>query len=418
MQEGRSATLGLVDRIKLLPSLIDEHGVLQNTSRMDESCEVGSGALDEGLHRLLLAHVALRLFHVDAQRLRQRLDLLPVRHVLIADLHGPGEELDAELLATLLLCCLQQPESHHQPQGAVAARDANNTVLRQLPFRMPHVRSGRHLPQHIATLVEEPHRVVAKGGMTENLRRQVWDPLRPQCPLGVYVLNGARHFVPGRVASAEEVGIGDETQTNLLMDLSFLCKDVGCEHTQPLTSGAIVRKLFEDCQENLHHSILLLVHIFQLIAGWQVDAQRKDDEIPGAAAHELQHLLIRVLFCRLGLHALAADAPGRRLSQDVLAVPVAVGEDQDIFRLYLRVVHRWPLASIKAAQGIGCRLQIEVNTGACRVLQGQMFWEPLNRPARVASMLRRGSLHKLCVGRLDVPLMLLPKHRQGRHRHG
>mmetsp|Transcript_83142 Transcript_83142/g.248068 ORF Transcript_83142/g.248068 Transcript_83142/m.248068 type:complete len:228 (-) Transcript_83142:1093-1776(-) len=87
VQEEGGAGLGLEDGVELLPGLVVEHGVLQDSGRVDEAREVWGLLPDVLLHGLLLAAVTFCLRHGDAQLRGKPLNLLPIWHVLIIDLH-------------------------------------------------------------------------------------------------------------------------------------------------------------------------------------------------------------------------------------------------------------------------------------------------------------------------------------------
>mmetsp|Transcript_39470 Transcript_39470/g.112691 ORF Transcript_39470/g.112691 Transcript_39470/m.112691 type:complete len:270 (-) Transcript_39470:367-1176(-) len=267
---------------------------------------------------------------MDANLCSQPLDLLPVRHVLVADLHRPGEELDRKLLAALPRGRVEQPEAHNKPQRAISTGNGDDAVLGQ--FEVGRVLVGRraHLPQHVAALVEDAGGVVAEGLVPKDLGRQVLGVLSSKCPLCVNELDGALNLLPRRVGHAEERAIGNDTEAALLVDLRLLCKCVRREDAEALAACTIVRNLLEDCEEDLDHGLLLLVQVRDAVACRWVDADGKHDEVPWVHLDKVVDVLFRICRGGLGLHVDDAKAAWWRLLDNLLAVTVAVREDEDV----------------------------------------------------------------------------------------
>mmetsp|Transcript_49608 Transcript_49608/g.114989 ORF Transcript_49608/g.114989 Transcript_49608/m.114989 type:complete len:256 (-) Transcript_49608:58-825(-) len=222
--------------------------------------------------------------------------------------------------------------------------------------------------------------------MAEDLGRKVLGVLGPQCPLRVNVLDGALDLLPRRVAHAKERRVGDEAEATLLVDLGFLRKGVHGEHAEALAAGGVVADLLQDLQVEQQHRVLRLVDVLDAVAGRRVDAHCKDDEIPRVHADQILDVFLGVLVHSLGLHVLDADAAGWGLLQDLLAVPVAVGEDKDVLLRRGRGVHLGPLA--QGLQRVGHGPEIELDRVARGALDGQVLREPLHWPAHAPAHLR------------------------------
>mmetsp|Transcript_32588 Transcript_32588/g.96791 ORF Transcript_32588/g.96791 Transcript_32588/m.96791 type:complete len:396 (+) Transcript_32588:842-2029(+) len=319
----------------------------------------------------------------DAQLCRHALDLLPIGHVLVTDLHRPGEELDGELLAALLFGLPQEPPTHHEPQGAVATCDGDDSGLRELHHRAELVLLAMHLPLHIPAPVQDARVVVTEGLDAEHLGNEILGVLAPEGPLRVDVLDrNGRQLRAGSVAHAKDRGICDEADALLLVNLPLLRHGVAGQDAQATAASRVVPETLQDPQEHLGHGVLLLVHVGDRVARRRVDANGEDDHGPRVHVDELLDGLLVVGGRGLGLHVLDADAAGRRLLQDLLGEAVAVAEHEEVLLGHLGPVRRRPLPAVEA-QRVGEVLQVEVDRVPRRALRGQVLREPLHGPARL-----------------------------------
>mmetsp|Transcript_76030 Transcript_76030/g.222890 ORF Transcript_76030/g.222890 Transcript_76030/m.222890 type:complete len:439 (+) Transcript_76030:737-2053(+) len=410
MQVERGSGLRSVDLVELLRVLVVDHGVPKHARGVDEAHEVRCHRPDVLLHSFPRAHVAALLGDLDAQLVSHGLHFLPVGHVLIVDLHGARQELDGELLAALLLGLLEQPRAHDEAQGSVAARDADDALLRQLELRPVLVGLRRHLPQHVPALVEDAHGVVAEGLVSEDLGHDVFGVLRPQGPLGVNVLDRALDLLPARVGHAEEGAVADGADPVVLVHLPLVREAVGRDDRKALAAAGVVGDLLQNMEQDHHHIELVLVEFLQLVAVGRVDAKAEDDQVPGMHPDQVLDVLLRVLVGSLRLHVLDADAPRRSLLQDLFAIAIAVRKHQDVLLGRLAVVNRWPPAC--ASERIPDRLQVQAGGSSCGVLDRQVLREPLHRPAHPPSHHSPLLRHHFLVCRSDLR-RLFAQHGKG-----
>mmetsp|Transcript_33054 Transcript_33054/g.103099 ORF Transcript_33054/g.103099 Transcript_33054/m.103099 type:complete len:510 (+) Transcript_33054:533-2062(+) len=324
VQEERGSRLDVQHRLELLPRLVEEHRVLDDARRVDKARQPGSHGLDELVHLLLLAAIALDLLDRDPQLLTHSLDLLPIGHVPAVDLRRAGQELDGEALPSLLPGLVQQPDAKHEAHPAVATRDGNDAIVRHLEVRPILVGLRRHLPHHVPPAVEEADVVVAKGLVAEDLGDEVLGARALEGPLGVDELDRALDLQPSRVGHAEERRVRDEPDPALLVDLLLICKGVDSEDAQPLTTAAIVPDPLENVQVHPQDCVLLPLHVCQAVASRRVNASCKENEVPWVHTNEALYLCLCVLLRCFGLDVCNTNASRRCLVHDLLAESVAV----------------------------------------------------------------------------------------------
>mmetsp|Transcript_60998 Transcript_60998/g.178393 ORF Transcript_60998/g.178393 Transcript_60998/m.178393 type:complete len:309 (+) Transcript_60998:736-1662(+) len=295
------ARLGVPDLVKERPREVEDHGVVQNAGRVDEGRQVRGALLDELVHRGRVAAVAPALLHLDVQRLGVGLDRLPRGHVPVADLAGPGEELDAQLLAVLpgavrLLDAREDPEAHDLGERAVAARDRDDALAGELDAREALLVGPREdLPVDVAPVVEDAEGVMAEGLQAEDVGRQPRDALLGQGPLRVDVLNGDVQLQAGHVAHAVQRGVRRETEAGLFVDLRVVREGVARQAREPLAQEGVRGDLLQEVKEQLRYRLLRCKNVLHAVARRRIDSICEDDKVETAPENGL-HLLLGYLF--------------------------------------------------------------------------------------------------------------------------
>mmetsp|Transcript_5119 Transcript_5119/g.10557 ORF Transcript_5119/g.10557 Transcript_5119/m.10557 type:complete len:583 (+) Transcript_5119:87-1835(+) len=379
--------LGIEGVFELFPGHVEEHAVLQDTRGVDDADEVWGVLQDPLIHFLLHTEIQDVLDNIDAEVTGHALDQIPIGCVLLVDCCRPRQELDGELLATLLLCLRQEPDAHDETQGTVAAGDADDASLGHLHRREVVVLRGIHRTQDIAPLVHDAHRVVAEGLLPEDLGGQILRVLGRQGPLGVDELEGAEGDLrPGRVGHAEKRGVSDEAKAHLLVDLWLVREAVYREdgHLLNLTLG--IADGLQQVQVDLENGVLGLDDVRNRIAGRTIHSEGVDDHVPLVRFDQLLDSLLIIAVMGLVLNVQDANPPRRRLVNDLLAVAVAVCEEEDVLLLQHALVNWRPLA-IDATRGVRHMHQALIDRGSSGVLDRQGLREPLDRPAHLAQHL-------------------------------
>mmetsp|Transcript_20141 Transcript_20141/g.45868 ORF Transcript_20141/g.45868 Transcript_20141/m.45868 type:complete len:437 (+) Transcript_20141:688-1998(+) len=423
MYEERGAVLAVVHRLKLLPGLVRQHRVLEDTCRVDEAYDVGGVGGDPLVNGALRPHVQLALLHVDTHGRGPILNVLPPAHVQVADLHRAGQEMDCKLgivapatRCLLLLCQIQDPLSHNKAQGAVAARDADDTLFEQLELDARRlVGVGRHLAHDVApgrpvvanavldwVRVAEADGVDPEGAHAENLGADVGVHHLVIRQLRVDKVNGELQLLSSGVAEAVQRGVGDARQAPLGVPLLVNAEDVVGEHRHPLAAAILLEAGLEEEEQELHQAVLLVDHVRRAAALRRVQPAGDDDHVPLLGPD--QRLAVRCIQRADGLchHLLGADTALGRLLQDPVDNTALIGKDEDV--LLLRRVLLGQGARL-AVDGLGDRVaHRRVQRGPVLVLQGKVLLEPIDDEGAVAVHVREAGRAVLA---LDVVIGLL-----------